>query len=409
MVDVTLVHSRRPTGTLGSLYVLSVPFLAGLASLVSIRIGGFKFFGWVWVVFLVTGPLICLLQRQGPRFPLIWLPLFWYLIVSLLLVGNRGFGNWQAALQTVTPFIVGLVASCVVRTPEQLKALKHGFFASLGPLLLVFWLWVASDAYDVAERTLSMTAGLVGCVFLANMKRGPWLALLGWGVCLLISVWTGSRMATFGLLMLWVLYPAYRTQRTRVLAGVASAGLGLGFLFIPSFLERFFPQGGGSVGRVLHGEVSGTGRFEVWPLLLQESKKHIVLGAGVGESSKFVPLVWEGIYHPHNEYIRILFECGIVGLCLLLVALFGQLLLLRGLIRRSDGELKTISVAAYMSLIFMMTISLTDNPFVCGAAFMHPLFTLLGAAHGAAALQARPVRFGRPVARATSSVYKHAV
>lgn len=159
-------------------------------------------------------------------------------------------------------------------------------------------------------------------------------------------------------------------------------GPGCVLLFIPSFRTRFVESGPGNVEHILPAEDLGTGRFQVWPALWAKAKEKIVLGWGVGSSADFVPLVWTGISQPHNDYLRIIYEQGFVGLGIFLTAAITQMAVLRREIRRCDGEKKLGFLTAYLALAVLLLVSLTENTIVYGLWYMHPLFAVLGGAYG---------------------------
>jgi len=65
-----------------------------------------------------------------------------------------------------------------------------------------------------------------------------------------------------------------------------------------------------------------------------------VLGAGVGSSIPFVKAIWDGVSHPHNDYLRIGFELGLVGLAIFLVAIAVQLVDLVKLAKKTEGAIQ---------------------------------------------------------------------
>jgi O-antigen ligase len=68
-----------------------------------------------------------------------------------------------------------------------------------------------------------------------------------------------------------------------------------------------------------------------------------------------------GIHHPHNEYIRIFFDFGVVGLGLFLLgslALFVSLIVVH--LRNREG----ITLAAPLMVAAVALTALTDNPIV---------------------------------------------
>jgi O-antigen ligase len=93
-------------------------------------------------------------------------------------------------------------------------------------------------------------------------------------------------------------------------------------------------------------------------------------------------LVWPGVIHPHNDYLRIIYEQGLVGLGIFLTTAVTQMALLRREIRRCDGETKLGFLTAYLALAVLLLVSLTENTIVYGLWYMHPLFAVLGGAYG---------------------------
>jgi O-antigen ligase len=116
--------------------------------------------------------------------------------------------------------------------------------------------------------------------------------------------------------------------------------------------------------------------------LWEKAKQKIALGWGVGSSAAFVPSVWNGTSQPHNDYLRIIYEQGFVGLGIFLAAAITQMALLCREIRRCDGEKKLAFLTAYLGLAVLLMVSFTENTIVYGLWYMHPLFAMLGGAYG---------------------------
>jgi O-antigen ligase len=83
---------------------------------------------------------------------------------------------------------------------------------------------------------------------------------------------------------------------------------------------------------------------------------------------------------PHNEYLKMFYEGGIIGVCLFLFALLGTLINLIYVVRRSRPE-NWMASAAYMAWIGFILMAIVDNPLVYGNNFLHPLFMMVGAAN----------------------------
>jgi O-antigen ligase len=233
-------------------------------------------------------------------------------------------------------------------------------------------------------RSLSLTAALAGCVFMARFPARIVGPLLGWGFGILLTIVTGSRMATFTMLLIPVLHPLYRTHVWRVVLLLGIVGLGLGIFHTPTFQKRFFWEGSGTLADVAEGNFLSFGRFESWPDIWDEAWKQPWLGHGAGSAYDFVPTVWENMHHVHNDYLRVGFEGGLVGVALFLGVMVWQLYDLRRRIQQSQGMVRTAFAAAWLGFLVFMISAITDNTLSYNLWYMNPLFAVLGAACGVA-------------------------
>jgi O-antigen ligase len=377
----------------GFLYLLATPLAAGVATIQEFNILGLNYAGWIWFALLLAGVLLLLAEKGLPggnpiTFPLgpwlVWVGLLW---TSLTWCERLVPHNIQDALQLSMPVLVGVVASLVVRSEDQLERLLRVFtptlvLLSLAPVANRLGL-VNALGLETTDRVLSLTAALVGCVFMARFPERLAGPLVGWGACILVTALTGSRMATLALLLIPILHPLYRQHLWRVGGVLTLAGLGVVLFYTPIFQERFF-DGGGTLEDVANGDFLSFGRFETWPDILDEAWRHPWLGAGVGSITTFVPTVWDDVVHPHNDYLRVGFDVGLVGLSVFLGVLGWQLWDIQVRIRQSRGVVRSAFAAAWLGLLLFMISSFTDNTLIYNLSYMDPLFAVLGAAYGVA-------------------------
>ena len=184
------------------------------------------------------------------------------------------------------------------------------------------------------------------------------------------------------VLALPVLHPAYRQPLRRLGACLLIGALCLGLLYTAPVQQQLFAGGQGGVADLLDGGVQGTGRFAAWPLILAEAQEQPILGAGVNASYNFVPTVWDRMAAPHNDYLRIGFEFGVVGLGIFLLVVAWQLVDLARWSRRSHGSVSRAFTASFLGFLVFLMAACTDNPLGYNIALGCPLFALIGAAHG---------------------------
>ncbi len=122
--------------------------------------------------------------------------------------------------------------------------------------------------------------------------------------------------------------------------------------------------------------INTAGRTKIWGVIMQESSDSIFFGHGIGSSEDLVLNNFQTISQPHNDFLRIFFDFGLLGflvLCLMIL-LFG----LDGRARRNLTSANSLvfkikTVLALQLFIFM----LTDNPIVY-PFYTLPLFFIMG-------------------------------
>lgn len=380
--------------TLGLRYLMAVPLAAGVAHLGIPDIGGFSYTGFLWLFFLITGTMLIVAAKSLPGehriyFPLkVWLIWVGYLWLSLFWCEGVGPRNIQDAIQISMPILVGAAGSLFVQSADQLDRLLRVF----GPLALLLGLTVLSAHSGLLEavglmanpRVLGLTAALAGCVLMSRFPERRLAPLSSWMVCIALAGLDGSRMATFALLLIPILHPLFRSRLARGTMIATVAGLGIGLFYTPIFQERFFYEGSGTLTDLAEGDFLSFGRYETWPDILDEAWRRPGLGHGVGTTYDFVPTVWQDMHHVHNDYLRVGFELGLVGLAIFVCVLLWQLNDLRSRIKHSRGVVRAAFAASWLGLLVFMITAATDNTLGYNVWYMNPLFAVLGAAYGAA-------------------------
>jgi O-antigen ligase len=85
----------------------------------------------------------------------------------------------------------------------------------------------------------------------------------------------------------------------------------------------------------------------------------------------------------HNDYLRIFYELGVVGLLVFAAVVVWQIAALRRLINSAkDNDARTALAAAQLGLLAMLVTCTTDNTLLYNTFYTNPLFALLGAAYG---------------------------
>jgi len=375
---------------LGYLFVLAVPLAAGISTLKNLEIAGQNYTGWIWMAMLTAGIALIAVEKAVHRYHsrLLWQPwLAWLAVVwvSLLWCESRSARNVQDAVQISMPLMVAFASALFVRSVDDLRRLLQMYWVALGLLTLcvvAHKVGILGDgAYGpgIAPRVLSLTATLIGCVLVARWPSKALMPWLGWFACVAITFALGSRMATAALLAVPILHPGYGSLWRRGLLIAVTLGMAIGLFYTPVFQQRFFASGSGTLGELFRGEFLGFGRFYAWPLILEEALRQPVLGHGIGSAYDFVPTVWEGMRLAHNDYLRIGFELGLVGLFTFLAVVAWQLMLLAKWMGRCEGPVRQGLAASLLGMMVFLVTACTDNTLIYNLWYMNPLFALLGA------------------------------
>lgn len=120
-----------------------------------------------------------------------------------------------------------------------------------------------------------------------------------------------------------------------------------------------------------------TGRGTVWLAGLEDYREHsLLLGQGIGSSDHYFMSLFGTV--AHNEYLRVLYDGGAVGLVLFM---FANLSLLRwlGKIRRNEySAVRAYSAIGVALVLAYLVVALTDNPLDYYLLFTQYVFFVLG-------------------------------
>lgn len=389
---------RRSPGTW---YVLATPVVAGVVHLFAVPIGGLSATGLVWLVMLALGILIFLAEfasrpERHVGFPwLLWLPWVSWVWLSLAWTEMLGRENVQDACLMTMPVLVGVVASLCMHSEDQLQTLLRAFsLALVGLIVSLLWQWwqVGGDTANMEFRMGALTAVLIAAVFAAQIPDRPLSAWIGWLLCFALTLWLGARAAVFAIVLMPAVHPHLGRLATRLSLAAIVVLLSIGLLQTDQMQQRFFHgERVEDLSEVTLEQINTSGRLETWPILWREACRRPWFGAGAGTSGAFTDRVSNLGGHPHNDYLRVFFELGLFGSVIFLGTVLGQTFWLLVKLRESQGMRRTVLCAAMIGWLMFLLTSLTDNTLVYAAAYMNPLFALIGAS-----------TFGRPTPPSTT-------
>lgn len=188
----------------------------------------------------------------------------------------------------------------------------------------------------------------------------PWLLLIS---ILLCDVRTAAVVA--GLLLVFTIVHINTAPWIKVLLGLG-VSLGAAALIGLFVGDRFINRGDAGLAQFVGDDsilagIGTTNRAAAWAFILENLPDGTNWwGQGAGHSSYLADELL-GIHHPHNEYLRIFFDFGWVGLGLFLG---GSLALFIALVRNWASSKSDLALAAVLVVPAVALLAVTDNPIV---------------------------------------------
>jgi O-antigen ligase len=214
----------------------------------------------------------------------------------------------------------------------------------------------------------------------ARLKAGVWLsaivlslsrAAIGVGIVYVLLITLSRRKPHAGL---------FRGRLSRIVAIVCVVAALV--TFVRPLRDRVFTGDlGWQVGTV---GINVSGRANMWATVIESAERSPLIGQGLGTSQLAIADAFE-LGHPHNDYLRLWHDLGIVGLLFFVASLVGWLWRLFSdwrVAARQQHPLAPLKLSATLALLGLLLVAITDNaiiyPFV-----MSPLGLLIGAGLGA--------------------------
>ena len=335
---------------------------------------------WIWI--LVAVGLVVQLVRRRQEIVFSW---------ESALLG--GFVVWTALslawspdvyrglrfLLLVTVAYLAYVWGAVAGPPRGGSQLW--WVGSAGLVLALAGLVFIPDAPPVArlnpDRILAM--GVIALVVAAWYgPRRRWYAASVGLLGLATVVVSGSRMASLVMVLLLATAPGLRLPKTgRVLLAVSLATLIAVATTTTGFQQRWFQSGEGTVlDLVASDDLETSGRFEVWPVVA-EACGFTMFGNGAGAADGFASAANAGFPEPHNEYLRLWCDTGLIG-SLMLWGFVASVAIGAAKVRRQRGTRPWAHHAALQMVVALALLSLTDNPLTTAIPFLVPAALALG-------------------------------
>jgi hypothetical protein len=215
------------------------------------------------------------------------------------------------------------------------------------------------NSYLYGPRSISMIA-CVGLLSISNTSnKSSIFPRIIFTMCVILSL---SRTA-FLIASILNTYYFMRSRsgtsknflsRIPITLGILSF-LGYLMLSISSLRDRFFAVG--DRGDIFGISLNTNGRAQVWDFLVAGIQNHLILGQGIGQAQISVSSRFVTIVEPHNDYLRLTYDLGLVGLILWFFAIARMVVIIK-----REKFLTRSSLA--MSVFLLLGFAFSDNPII---------------------------------------------
>lgn len=356
-------------------------------------VGGEVFFGYrisglAWAIPLGFALLTFLTNRRRMAFPVrLWLP--WVIWAALYLAVAEAPNALQRTVMMFVPLLVGMAASQLTLDEWQWARVLSGIYRLAGVFLVIVLIKSGMlltgrlpDATPLAAEAIS--AALLAVFFAAAYVHGQKRAILWWWAMLLVPVLALTRTVIAVTLLTFPLTFAPQKAQKRLIILALIAACGLGLFYTERVQRQMFFSGRGNLSDLYWGnpDFATSGRSVIWERLLMGIEDEPLWGHGVNATEEVVLSIVPGLTHPHNDWLRIAYDYGWIGVGVFAFCLLLQVWHLLRLARLGDVTTSLLFQVGAGSMLVFALIMLTDNILLYAAFFGNLQFLLMGIAYG---------------------------
>lgn len=341
--------------------------LASLPALARVPSGRFVGLGWAWVFVTLAIAFGAVLGvgydgAQNLTVYVVWLLMMTYAAAWLDADRATLVLTW---LRRIAWLLAGLYALAVL----------HGGFGSVDIL--------GARSFGLEALVLMAVAAPLG-------YSGSWHdKMLPLVLFVLVSL-SLSRTATVAALVLLVARLSwggrgFRVGRSAVFTGLGALVAVLAVANVPALHDRIFA--GDRAYRVGQTQINTEGRTVIWSAVTSDINSSPFIGHGAGAASERVKVEVPGQVEPHNDYLRLLYDYGWIGLTAFMICYLGLVRRTWKLMRRAaTTELSAAHASAFLALVAVSFGMATDNVLIY-AFTMAPFGLVVGISVGLGARQ----------------------
>ena len=327
-------------------------------------------------IFCFVGLFICKRSPQWSAMAIFYFLYIVWLVIGLSYTPAPGYGI-RVILKYLYPLFIVLFASAAVRDKEvflkaslgartiALISIGVAFIPYVGMLFPgVFWTGTAK-----AVNYISMCIFSLALFYYTQEKRKNLLLSILFMLPCFLWVLRTSIMGTTMALMMFFFFK-YRLKSVPVIFGIAVIAV-VAVFTIPNLREKMFKDSDSvSIEQFQRGEISkddinSNARFSMWEQLeARFYKGNELMGSGTGSVQNYMysNFVFGGLKVPHNDYVQMLCDSGVIGLALYLLIIITTISHCFIVYHRySDIAIKVCAIVAGSSLTGVAFSMYSDN------------------------------------------------
>lgn len=389
---------QRRTAPIPLLALAAGMSLAFLSDHLLARIGiKVSYLGWM---IPLLGSAAFLVTRYGRiRFPLwIWAP--WTLWVLLYLAQAEADNALQRSIMLLTPLVVGAAFSAL-QADDALLA-KCGVWLDRFILLFLAAVGMATGLlYGTLYSVTGFAAGAITASLLAAWyaahyaMAGEKRALLLWALLAAVPVLAVTRTGMVAVAITLPLTLAPWPWKNRLVVAGLLLVAGLAVFQMDRIQNKMFFSGQGTLEDAVLGvtdlftgsekgssDFATSGRKAMNQALLSGIQDAYWLGHGTNTTEE-ISLAIANVAHPHNDWLRLQYDYGTVGLLLFAMTLLVQTLHAWRRARRLTGTKAVFLYAGASAFLPMGIFMFADNVILYAAWFGNLQFAMLGIGYAA--------------------------
>jgi O-antigen ligase len=265
----------------------------------------------------------------------------------------------------------------VVRWIGKLPWIVWGLILVKLPMLLLGQL--PGSGTMAAESISSL---LLAACYAAFYACGNKLYLRHYLSMLVIPMVTLTRGPMVAMLSIMPLTPAPFPIKKRFVLLLFLAAVALVLFETGRFQSIMFHSGGGTISDLSSDKLQTSGRFAMWEVLWGGVQDAPWFGHGMNSSRERLFDHGFPTYLPHNDWLKIWHDFGLIGVICYSLTLFLQGLRLVRIAKGIDGPPRLLAYAAAAAFIPYAVIMFTDNVILYIQYFGNLHFCLIGLVYG---------------------------